>query len=87
MAAPVGGHFSMPGHDGGQDDLLDEQGPGDRGDDGADRVPGQRTQGDADHPEAGRGDHRAQAVVLAYETGLFDPDARPAGNRHEGPAR
>jgi DNA-binding NarL/FixJ family response regulator len=30
---------------------------------------------------------RVQAVVLAYETGLFDPDARPAGNRHEGPDR
>ena len=30
---------------------------------------------------------RVQAVVLAYETGLFDPDARPPGNRHEGPAR
>jgi hypothetical protein len=45
------------------------------------------TQGDADHPEAGRGDHRVQAVVLAYETGLFDPDARPPANRHEGPAR
>jgi DNA-binding NarL/FixJ family response regulator len=26
---------------------------------------------------------RVQAVVLAYETGLFDTDARPPGNRHE----
>ena len=26
-------------------------------------------------------------VVLAYETGLFDADARPPGHRHERPAR
>ena len=26
---------------------------------------------------------RVQAVVLAYETGLFDTDSRPPGNRHE----
>src|SRR6478735_3018067 len=30
---------------------------------------------------------RVQAVVLAYETGLFEADARPPGNRHEPPAR
>ena len=30
---------------------------------------------------------RVQAVVLAYETGLFDTDARPPGHRHERPAR
>jgi DNA-binding NarL/FixJ family response regulator len=30
---------------------------------------------------------RVQAVVLAYETGLFDADARPPGHRHERPAR
>jgi DNA-binding NarL/FixJ family response regulator len=30
---------------------------------------------------------RVQAVVLAYETGLFDADARPPSNRHERPAR
>jgi DNA-binding NarL/FixJ family response regulator len=30
---------------------------------------------------------RVQAVVLAYETGLFDADARPPGNGHERPAR
>ncbi|HEY3002933.1 MAG TPA: response regulator transcription factor, partial [Kribbellaceae bacterium] len=29
---------------------------------------------------------RVQAVVLAYETGLFDGHARPAGNRGEPPA-
>jgi DNA-binding NarL/FixJ family response regulator len=28
---------------------------------------------------------RVQAVVLAYETGLFDTDAQPPGNRHERP--
>jgi DNA-binding NarL/FixJ family response regulator len=30
---------------------------------------------------------RVQAVVLAYETGLFDTDARPPSNRDERPAR
>ena len=30
---------------------------------------------------------RVQAVVLAYETGLFDTDARPPSNRDELPAR
>ena len=30
---------------------------------------------------------RVQAVVLAYETGLFDADTRPPGNRPEHPAR
>jgi len=30
---------------------------------------------------------RVQAVVLAYETGLFDTDARPRSNQHERPAR
>ena len=30
---------------------------------------------------------RVQAVVLAYETGLFEADGRPPGNRHERPAR
>ncbi len=30
---------------------------------------------------------RVQAVVLAYETGLFDTDARPRSNRDEHPAR
>ena len=30
---------------------------------------------------------RVQAVVLAYETGLFDADTRPPGDRHERPAR
>ena len=30
---------------------------------------------------------RVQAVVLAYETGLFDTDARPPGDRHQRPAR
>jgi len=30
---------------------------------------------------------RVQAVVLAYETGLFDTDARPQSNRDERPAR
>ena len=30
---------------------------------------------------------RVQAVVLAYETGLFEVDARPPGHRHERPAR
>jgi DNA-binding NarL/FixJ family response regulator len=30
---------------------------------------------------------RVQAVVLAYETGAFDTDARPRGNRGERPAR
>jgi DNA-binding NarL/FixJ family response regulator len=30
---------------------------------------------------------RVQAVVLAYETGLFEADARPPGHRHERPAR
>jgi DNA-binding NarL/FixJ family response regulator len=30
---------------------------------------------------------RVQAVVLAYETGLFDADARPRDHRHERPAR
>jgi DNA-binding NarL/FixJ family response regulator len=29
---------------------------------------------------------RVQAVVLAYETGLFDTDARPLGDREERPA-
>jgi DNA-binding NarL/FixJ family response regulator len=30
---------------------------------------------------------RVQAVVLAYQTGLFDTDARPPGNRDERPTR
>jgi DNA-binding NarL/FixJ family response regulator len=30
---------------------------------------------------------RVQAVVLAYETGLFEADARPSSNRDERPAR
>jgi DNA-binding NarL/FixJ family response regulator len=30
---------------------------------------------------------RVQAVVLAYQTGLFDADARPPSNRDERPAR
>jgi DNA-binding NarL/FixJ family response regulator len=30
---------------------------------------------------------RVQAVVLAYETGLFDADAPPPGQRHGRPAR
>jgi len=30
---------------------------------------------------------RVQAVVLAFETGLFDADARPPSNRDEHPAR
>jgi DNA-binding NarL/FixJ family response regulator len=30
---------------------------------------------------------RVQAVVLAYETGLFDSDARPPSNRDERPTR
>jgi DNA-binding NarL/FixJ family response regulator len=30
---------------------------------------------------------RVQAVVLAYETGLFDGDARPPSNRDERPSR
>ena len=30
---------------------------------------------------------RVQAVVLAYQTGLFDADARPPGDRDERPAR
>ena len=30
---------------------------------------------------------RVQAVVLAYQTGLFDADTRPPGDRHERPAR
>jgi DNA-binding NarL/FixJ family response regulator len=30
---------------------------------------------------------RVQAVVLAYETGLFDTDSRPPGNRDESPVR
>jgi DNA-binding NarL/FixJ family response regulator len=30
---------------------------------------------------------RVQAVVLAYETGLFDADAPPPAHRHERPAR
>jgi DNA-binding NarL/FixJ family response regulator len=30
---------------------------------------------------------RVQAVVLAYETGLFDPDARPPSHRDERPRR
>ena len=30
---------------------------------------------------------RVQAVVLAYEAGLFDADARPASNRDEHPVR
>jgi DNA-binding NarL/FixJ family response regulator len=30
---------------------------------------------------------RVQAVVLAYETGLFEADGRPPGHRHERPAR
>jgi DNA-binding NarL/FixJ family response regulator len=30
---------------------------------------------------------RVQAVVLAYETGLFDTDARPPSNRDERPTR
>jgi hypothetical protein len=28
---------------------------------------------------------RVQAVVLAYQTGLFEADARPSGNRDERP--
>jgi DNA-binding NarL/FixJ family response regulator len=30
---------------------------------------------------------RVQAVVLAYETGLFDTNARPPGNHGEMPTR